>query len=410
MLVVAWGAHDVAADGFRNPPEGAAVLGRGGVHLTEVNDASAVTHNPANTADAKSPSAFASATIGYSETTFTAPNGATADSKNPWVVLPAVYGVIPLDNNGYVLGVGLTSPYGQSKEWEKDSVLRLSAPYFAQLMTVDVSPTLAKRVSKSVAVGAGLDFMWSNLEFKQLFPLLPPPAGLTGPTTSLNFEGDGTGLGAHAGLTWDVAQGHRVAVTYRAPTKVDYEGDFTMEPNPGPVFPPPITSSSDFETEIEFPQVVAVGYGVQVAEAVRLESNVEWVEHSRNKSLDLDIANNNALLLLSRGSTSLPQAWDDTWTFAVGGDWQATPEWALRAGWTYLPTPVPDETLAASLAEGDKQVLGIGAGYAKGGRRLDLGYAYNIQDDREITTPANPVNGTYEFNQHLLGVSYGQTF
>lgn len=252
--------------------------------------------------------------------------------------------------------------------------------------------------------------MWSNLEFKQLFPLSPPAPGLTEPTTSLNFDGDGIGLGAHVGVTWDVTEKQRVAVTYRAPTSIDYDGDFAMEPNPGPVFPPPVTSSSDFSTTVDFPQVVELGYSVQVADKIRVEGNVDWAEHSRNTSIDLDIANNNALLLATQGSTAIPQAWDDTWIFAVGGDWQATPEWTLRAGWTYLPTPIPDETLAPSLAQADKQVLGIGAGYAKGGHRLDLSYAYNIQDDREITTPANPVNGTYEFNQHLLGISYAQTF
>lgn len=397
------------ADGYRNPPEGAAVLGRGGVHLTEVNDLTAATHNPANLADLKVSSAMASATIGYAKTDYTAPSGATASSKNPWVVLPAVFAATPL-SDGYVLGVGLTTPFGQSKEWEKDSVLRFSAPYFAQLMTADVSPIVAKRVSERVTVGAGLDLMWSQLEFKQLLPLLPPPAGLSGPTTTLKFKGDGYGVGAHAGLTWDATDKQRAAITYRSPIQIDHEGDFNVDPYPAGAFPPPVTSSSDFAMDVDFPQVVAIGYGVAVSKTVRLEANVEWVEHSRNKSLDLDIANNNALLLATSGSTSIPQDWDDTWTFALGGDWQATPSCVLRAGWTYLPTPIPDETLAATLAESDKHVLGIGAGYAKGDQRIDVAYVYNIQDDRDIDTPANPVNGTYEVDQHLLSIAYGRNF
>ena len=65
---------------------------------------------------------------------------------------------------------------------------------------------------------------------------------------------------------------------------------------------------------------------------------------------------------------------------------------------------------SATLAESDKHVLGIGAGYAKGDQRLDVAYAYNIQDDRQIDTPENPVNGTDEVDQHLLSIAYGRNF
>ncbi|MDA0990511.1 MAG: outer membrane protein transport protein, partial [Verrucomicrobia bacterium] len=159
---------------------------------------------------------------------------------------------------------------------------------------------------------------------------------------------------------------------------------------------------------IDFPTVIALGYGLPVRDRLTLEANVEWVEHSRNRSLDLDIANNNFLLLTAAGTTSLPQAWDDTWTFSLGGDWMLSPEWTLRSGYTYLPTPVPSETLAPSLAEGDKHVIAIGVGYADDGRRLDVAYAYNHADDRTISSAANPIQGTYEFDQHLVLVTYGR--
>jgi long-chain fatty acid transport protein len=395
------------ADGFRNPPEGGAVLGRGGAHMVYVDDATAATHNPAALAEQKAAAVLATTAIGYTKTEFTSPSGMKEESEAPWTVLPAVYTVMPLKDSPWVIGMGLHVPYGQSKEWDRNGVFKFVAPYFAEMKSINVTPVVARKVGSSVSFGAGLDLMWSDLTFKQLFPLFPPPAGLSGPATSLDFEGDGYGVGAHAGLLWDVADGHRVALTYRSPVRVEYDGDFTMDPFPGPgVFPPPVTGKSDFGTQIDFPQVVGLGYGVAIGDSVRLEANVEWIEHSRNDALDLDIGNNGVLL----PTTSLPQQWDDTWTFAVGGDWRIGSEWTARAGWTYLPTPVPDETMMPSLAEGDKQVLGIGLGYAGGGHRLDIAYALNLQEDRNITSPLNPTPGSYEFNQHLFAATYALTF
>jgi long-subunit fatty acid transport protein len=41
---------------------------------------------------------------------------------------------------------------------------------------------------------------------------------------------------------------------------------------------------------------------------------------------------------------------------------------------------------------------------------LDLAYAYNLTKDRDIASPRNPVNGSYEFDAHLFGVTYGYSF
>jgi long-subunit fatty acid transport protein len=75
----------------------------------------------------------------------------------------------------------------------------------------------------------------------------------------------------------------------------------------------------------------------------------------------------------------------------------------VRAGWTYLPTPVPDETFMSTLPEGDKNIFAVGMGFGGERHSLDVAYSLNIADDRTVMTP---VPGTYEFESHLIGVSY----
>ena len=393
------------ADGFRNPPEGAAALGRGGSRLTQGDDPSTVTHNPANLMDIKKSEVMPTMNIGYSKKKFTDTFGRSEESESPWTFLPAAYMSQPLENGAYVFGMGLNVPYGQASQWKENGILKGRSPYFAEMKTVNLSPALATQVTKDLNVGVGLNVMWSSLEFRQMLPWMPLPAGLQGPASRLNFEGDGYGVGPRAGMTYQLTPRQRVSLVYQSPIEVAYEGDFTMD-NPLPGAAP----SSDFKTEIDFPAVAGLGYGLQVNEQLRVEANVEWVEHSQNEQMNLDIGRNNPLLMAAMGTTSLPQNWDDTWTFGAGADWKLNSTWTLRGGWTYLPTPVPAETMMPSLAENDCNVFGLGVGYDKGAHRLDLAYAYNLTKDRDIASPRNPVNGSYEFDAHLFGVTYGYSF
>lgn len=408
-VLCGWMAVAVHGDGFRNPPEGSAALGRAGARLTQGDDPSAVTHNPANLLDMEDgPVVMPSATLGYVSTKYTSPFGATEKSRDAWRVLPALYAAGPLAEGRYAWGLGVHFPYGQSTKWNREGVFGIGTPYHAEMTTLNVSPAVAVRLTDRLSAGVGLNLMRSDMEFRMQLPWLPPPAGLTGPVSALSFEGDGYGLGARAGLTWQVTERQRVAITYQSPVDIDYKGDFEMaNPPPEGVWPVPVAPSSDFETTVRFPTVVAMGYGVQATAALRLEAYAEWVEHSRNDRMDLDIGANNDLLMLTMGSTSMPQDWDDTWAFGIGADWQVAPGATVRAGWTYLPTPVPDETFMPTLPEGDKNILALGLGLASDRHALDLAYALNLTESRTIEGHPNPaVNGKYTFDAHLIGVSY----
>ncbi len=391
FLLCSFSAVIALADGYRNPPEGAAALGTSGMRLSYGDDPSAVSHNPANLMDLKQQQVMPSVTFGYSTKELSAA-GFSEESEDPVATLPALYGAWPVSGGGYALGLGINSPYGQSTTWDKNGRVSSVAPYFAEISTVNVTPAFGARLGNSIHIGAGMGIMYSELDFRQLF------AGNT-----VRFDADGYGIGYNAGITFRAPGRQRIAITYRSPVKVDYGGDFSMMP----------AGSGDFDTEIDFPAELALGYGVEATEKLRLEANMEWVEHSVNDKMVLDIGEHNDMLEAAMGRRAIEQDWEDTWTFGVGADWSMSRAWSLRTGWTYLPSPVVEETFMPSWAEGDKHVIGAGLGYAGEAHTLDLAYAYNICDERDIDNPAHPVtgqpypfNGEYEFEAHLFSVSY----
>jgi long-chain fatty acid transport protein len=404
----------VCGEGFRNPPAGTFNLGRAGGRIAQIDDASAIQQNPANLLDVKQTQAEFTPSIVYIHVDYTSPSGVSAETENPWKLLPNFFASTPVMDDRVVVGFGLTTPYGLANEWEQTGAfadplsLKYQAPYFTELMTINANPTVAVRLLDNLTLGAGLDVTWSQLTFKQLYPWLAFP-GSTGtePDGKIKAEGDGFGFGGNMGLTWQIAEKHRLAVTYRSPIQVNYEGTFQINNvTPTATFVG-VTPESKFETEIKFPTIVALGYGIQVTDNVRLELDGEWLQFSNFKSLDLNVGNN-ALLF---PSTSIAQNWKNTYTVGIGGDWRFSPDWVVRFGYQHYETPVPDSTLSTTIPDANQNVFTVGLGYQHGHHAFEGGYGFDIYADRTITDNVNPAfNGTYGITVHLFSLSYRYSF
>lgn len=391
------------AEGFKNPPEGAAALGRAGGTIAIADDAAAVTHNPANLVDLKGAEVQAAVTIVHAETEYDSPMGGSTKTEEPWKFLPNLYAVEAAEGGNFAYGVGITTPFGQSTEWEKDGLFRYSAPYFAELRMVEANPVFAARINDRLSIAAGVSFYWSDLELRQYYPwsaLIGNPAA---PDGEAKFTGDGQAWGGNAAVTWQATDRQRLAATYRTSFDVDYDGDFKVSNIPGPLASP----RSDFSTTMAFPAIAGFGYGLQVTDKLKIAVDAEWIEFSRYDSLSLDIAENTALLPMA----DIPEDWKDVWTYGIGVDWQFAEALTFRAGYMYIESPIPDETLSPTLPDANRNVFSVGLGYKVGGHSLNIAYAYSLFDDRDIRNNQNPAyDGDYDIASHLIGASYGYIF
>jgi long-chain fatty acid transport protein len=315
------------AEGFRNPPPGTFDLGRAGGRIAQVDDSSAVQQNPANLVDVTNREFQLTPSVVYIGVDYHAQSGESASTRDPLKLLPNLFFSLPSKNDKAAFGIGITIPYGLSMEWKKNTsafadpaTWRYNATYFAALTTININPTFSFRLSDSISFGAGFDLTWSELEFKQFAP--PPfPDGL-----ELKAKGDGYGYGGNFGITWQITDKQRLAFTYRSPMDVSYDGHYTVSS----------LARGDFGSQIKFPTIISVGYGLQINDAIRLESDVEWLQFSRFKNLP---ANLNGL-----ADINTPENWRDTFTAGFGGDWKFSDHWVLRGGYQFYQSPVPDST------------------------------------------------------------------
>jgi len=286
--------------------------------------------------------------------------------------------------------------------------LHYQSPYYANLQTVNFNPTISFRLGDHVQLGAGFDVMWSQLTLKQFYPWLVFP-GSTGLESDghLEAKGSGVGYGGNIGLTLHLTDHQRLSVTVRSPMNVHYTGGFTIDNITPTAAALGATSHSDLNTKIDYPTIVALGYGIELTHNIRVEADGEWVQFSRFKSLNLGVGNYAFLL----PTTAIPQNWRDTFTVGIGGDWRFATNWIVRAGYQFYQTPVPDATFSPAIPDANQNVITVGLGYTYKHHSLELAYGADFYATRHIATDQNPAfNGTYDFTVHLFSFAYRYSF
>jgi len=402
LLALGLGA-EVRGEGFRNPPAGAFDLGRAGGRIAQVDDSSAVQQNPANLIDVTNAQAQFAPSIIYISSDFNSPSGQSAQTTDPWKVLPNFFVSAPFVDDRFAAGLGVTVPYGLGAEWNRNSSAfaqpagnwAFSSPYYSELTTYNFNPSIAMKIGDNVRLGVGLDVMWSELEFKQL--LSPNVMNLEAVA-----DADGVGFGGNAGLTWLITKRQRLAAAFRSPMTIDYSGTAKFNNYPGGV---PGTS---FSSQVRFPTIVSVGYGIELTDRLRLEADGEWVQFSRFKNLAVDVGANNSLGVPSQ---SIPENWRDTFTAGLGVVWKFAGDWVLRFGYQFYQSPVPDSTFSPTIPDADQNVFTVGLGFKFGHNSFEGAYGLDFYDDRNITNDQNPAfDGKYTFNVHLFSLAYRYSF
>jgi long-chain fatty acid transport protein len=79
------------------------------------------------------------------------------------------------------------------------------------------------------------------------------------------------------------------------------------------------------------------------------------------------------------------QNWHDTLSYAAGLSYQLDPQWVLRSGLAFDPTPSNNTDRSPRIPSGDRYVFAVGAGYSPTTNlTLDLAYIYLQEEDINV--------------------------
>ncbi|ACA20090.1 membrane protein involved in aromatic hydrocarbon degradation [Methylobacterium sp. 4-46] len=264
-------------------------------------------------------------------------------------VLPATYTNYQLGERLF-LGLAGAAPFGlvtkPNQVWAGQTYSRSS-----RIFSLNFNPVIGYRVTDWLSVAAGPTIEYFKLKLRQAVGISPlAPSAL--------LKGDDWGVGFTAGLLIQPTATTTLGVGFRS--SIHHELDGVLSVVPGRV-----------RSNLNTPEKLSVGLTQGITPEFRINLGFEWDNWSRlgtpaivSQSLNIPVS-------------ALPLRYRDGFHYSVGGEYDVSPQWTLRAGFAYEVSPITDANRSTRLPDGDRYWGSIGASYRYSDKiQFDVAYSH----------------------------------
>ncbi|MEZ9139733.1 MULTISPECIES: OmpP1/FadL family transporter [unclassified Shewanella] len=294
----------------------------------------------------------------------------------------AMYYVTPI-NDSWSAGIALVSAGGSVIDYGADfpGALLLQD---AQLVTVQLNPSVAYKVNEQLSLGVGLVAEYGQLE--QNF------AGTD------KFKTQATGSDLNIGYTlsglYEFNDDHRLGFSYRSEIEHGMDGNLTIS-----------NQGLDSSVGIIMPATASLSGYHNVTDKTALLWSLGWTQFSSVATTDIE---------LDSRIVEIQRQWDDTVTASVGGYYQLNDKWRLEGGISYESSPQDDPRMQyPDVPTGELWKYAIGATYDLNQNwRMNFYYEY-----LDVGTPSiefqlanSTLRGDYSANIHFFGLMTNYRF
>lgn len=380
-------------------------MGMGGAFVGQADNPSAVWYNPAGITELDGTRVSVGVLAIYPVMNHENMNG-TTDVSERNVFLPVQLFATDKVNDRVSLGLGITSPFGLSTNWP-DSSATSNVATLSRVKTIDINPNIAYKINDNLSVAAGIDYMILQATMNKLLPI---------GNALFRLNGDGTGLGANAGIKYTATEQLNLGLSYRSRIKIKVDGTAEVSA---------LGLSNSAQTDITLPDLIQCGASYKASDNLTLNADLEYTLWSTYDRLVIQSNTIHQLGVLfgnpSASDTSIDEKdWKNTWTIRLGGQYQLSDQWKLRAGYVYDQSPVPSDRFDTRVPDADRQGITIGTGYTSGNITIDASYMYLHFKNRTISNsiagqpsgsaPIASLDGTYKSVAHLAGITIAYKF
>ncbi len=299
--------------------------------------------------------------------TFGGGNGGDAGGVFPSLGLYYVRELFEDWRVGFALGSGLGLGVDYDNDW--------AGRYYVQeseFTTVAALPSIAYRITDWLSIGVGVGVNYATLDQKTAINNdLTDPGFADG---RLKLDADSWAPFGMIGVLLEPRPGTRFGLTYTSRVEHEFDDSLSIRglgPNLAAALGP--LSNSKADLDINLPQQVMFSAYQQITSDFALMGNVAWQDWS-------DFGETNVTLsATSTNKFALDRNFKDTWHFAIGAQYQVSPEWKLSTGFAFDTSPVRnrDRTPDAPL---DRQIRVSGGVEYGMSQSMDLGLAYTYMN------------------------------
>ncbi|NMT63290.1 TonB-dependent receptor [Marinobacter sp. W62] len=366
--------------------------------------------------------------------------GRTGGDIADLAVLPNLYMTREV-NDWLDVGFGIHVPYGLEADYEDDFKGRFFADE-TELKVIAFSPSIAVNDGNGLSLGAGVNIIYAEGKLTKFRDYSGTEARFGLPAGTLDdgyadLEGDDVALTFAFGMLWELSEQTQFGLSAQTGTELELDGDAEIRGFPqGGLVDGELAFSQPTITEkatvpLEIPESITFGARHRLTDAVTLLAGATWAKWSRFEALDIVSREDNGPLSSRTGPAlgddrliaHVSENWKDTWQANVGAIWQATPEWAFKAGYAWDESPVNEDFRTARIPSGDREWLTLGAQYAdaRSGWTVDVAAGVLLFDDEEVDEQNYDVNdepmpgearfqGIYELDAWSAGIQVSKSF
>ncbi len=317
----------------------------------------------------------------------------------------------------FTVGIGVNAPFGLATEYDKSWVGRYHAVR-SDLMSININPSVAYKVTDQLSVGAGFSAQYIDAELSSAidFGLAGFSLGIPGLLPQQNdgfvkLKGDSWGVGYNLGLLYEFTKNTRVGVSYRSRIDHTLEGDADFSGVPTPLSS--AYRNCDIEADVTLPDSLSISFFHQFNPQWMVMADFTWTNWSLFDELRVNFDNP------SLSDNVTVQKWQDSYRYSIGASYMPDKNWTIRIGTAYDTTAVSSaEYRTPRIPDADRIWTALGVGYRISNMfGFDVGYAHLFINDPEINKtatgydiPRGGLKGTYDAHIDIVSAQLTMNF
>lgn len=389
----------VQAGGFANLDLGTTRCGMMAI-VANIDDATAIYHNPACLAEQKGTRVYFADTNFYLKGRFKLRDKEM--NETGWIKPTKFYGISPFlgvttdfDTEKFVFGMATYVPNAYGAFMPEDEIVRytLVQGYF---ITGYVTPTLAYQVTEDLAVAAEMSYVYVNLYGERRMH----PAVFMDPLFEqypdgeedwrLTINGEEHAFNAGLGLLWKPVDKLRVGLMYTTQSDLTLSGTAELEDVNKEVQPTPdilqqivdrYGDEFDIETGMVIPQAVRLGFNLAASSKLNIGLDLTWWDYSVYKRQEVTTDPD----LSEFFTLSSDKDYSDSYHIDLGGMWHYSQKFHFMLGFQYDVSPIPDKAYSLENPASDLFGYSLGLRYDRNERwRFNVAWVNNYYEKKDI--------------------------